>query len=40
MVDMSYMYISDSSTTISRFRFILTANTEVGKMSSHIVDCR
>ena len=40
MLLMSYTYICSSSTTIKRFRFNLTANIDVGNVSSHIVDCR
>ena len=39
MLLMSYRYIWSSNMTTSRFLFIRTANTVVGKVSSHIVDC-
>ena len=40
MFEISYMYISTSSTMTSVFRFILTARIEDGKRSSQIMDCR
>lgn len=40
MFEISYMYISTSSTITSVLRFILTARIEEGKRSSQIMDCR
>lgn len=40
MEAMSYMKIRSSVTTSSRVRFIFKAAIRVGKVSSHIVDCR
>lgn len=36
--EMSYRYISSSSTTASRFRFNLTASTADGNVSSQIIE--
>lgn len=38
--EMSYMYISVSSTMTSVLRFSLTANIDDGNNSSHIIDWR
>jgi hypothetical protein len=40
MFEMSYKYISSSSTTASRFRFSRTARTADGNVSSHIMEER